>query len=99
MGDNPQDRPYAKREGITSKQIGQTRYAKAFPVVSQENMRHDVLPRAAALAAAELSRRKANGTVSKANSRATYLSLLHQFFIQEKRANQNVISVETTPTV
>ena len=97
MGDNPQDRPFAKRQGITEIQVGQTRYAKAFPVVLQETMRHEVLPRAAALAAAELSRRKATGQVTKANARSAYLALLHQFFVQEKVKNQNVTSVETKP--
>lgn len=95
MADNPQDRPYAKRQGITVQQTGQSRYAKAFPVVEQKTMQHDVLPRAAALAAAELSKRKATGQVNKQNARTTYLQLLHQFFIQEKKKYQNVSSVET----
>lgn len=94
MADNPQDRPFAKRQGITEIQVGQTRYAKAFPVVLQETMRHDVLPRAAALAAAELSKRKATGQVTKANARQAYLALLHQFFVEQKTKHQNVTVVD-----
>lgn len=90
MADNPSDRPYAKTglEGAT--QRGQSRYAKAIPIVSQDNMRHEVLPTAAANAARRLASGRANGSISKANARQQYLTFLKQEFIAAKKAFQNV---------
>ena len=90
MADNPTDRPYAKTGLEAATQRGTSRYAKAIPIVTQENMRHEVLPTASAEAAKRLAQGRVNGSISKANARSKYLQFLKEEFVKAKKAYQNV---------
>jgi isocitrate/isopropylmalate dehydrogenase len=90
MADNPPDRPYAKPQDEQAIQRGQTRYAKAIPIVTVENMRHEVLPLAAANAARRLAQGRLNGSITKANAFKTYHQFLREEFVKAKQQYKNV---------
>ena len=90
MADNPIDRPYAKVNLEQATVRGQSRYAKAIPIVTQENMRHEVLPIAAAEAAKRLAQGRLNGTIPKSAAFKTYHEFLKQEFVKAKKQYQNV---------
>ena len=90
MADNPTDRPYAKTALEASVVRGQSRYAKANPIVTQENMRHEVLPTAAAIASIRLAQGRLNGTITKANSFKQYHIFLKEEFVKAKKEYKNV---------
>ena len=90
MADNPIDRPFAKTSLEEVVARGQSRYAKAIPIVTQENMRHEVLPIAAAEAARRLAQGRLNGTISKTNAFKQYHVFLKEEFVKAKKQYANV---------